>query len=217
MAIFALPTAAAIGASIGKSVTSLGTDALNSILSKNGVSPSFFSTFKFLSFLDNSTSQWKSRLATLRNYTPEQRISFYISKMMENGPFHGSCVQYAELFGTAYDGKSGLDDRGKVSVELLEVFNTLADEKYFKGKESAVDGHTYPRNRILNRLDLAPDYMQVLQQRQAASINTGTRGNQQTIKPTPEGTEKNNTMLYVGIGIVVAIVAVILISKSQKS
>jgi hypothetical protein len=212
MAIFALPTAASLASSIGKSVSSIGISALNSLLSKNGVSPDFFSKFKWLSFLDNSTSQWKSRLPTLRTYTPQERISFYIDKMMRNGPFHGSCVQYAELFGTSYDAKSGLDDRGKVPVELLELFNSLADEKYFKGKESAVDGWTYYRSGILNRLDIAPDYLQVLQQRETAS-----RNNQQTIKPTPEGTEKNNTMLYVGIGVALAIVAFILISQRKKS
>lgn len=208
MAIFALPTAAALT----KEATKVGTDIFNSILSKNGVSPSFFSTFKFLSFLDNSTSQWKSRLATLRGYSPEQRILFYIDKMQNNGPFHGSCVQYAELFGSAYDGKSGLDDRGKVSVELLEVFNILADEKYFKGKETAVDGHTYYRQFVMNRLDLAPDYAAVVQQRQAAS-----RANQPTIKPTPEGDQSsNNTVMYILIAVIVIGVIAFIVSKSKK-
>lgn len=209
MAIFALPTAA----SLTTAATKAGTDIFNSILSKNGVSPSFFSTFKFLSFLDNSTSQWKSRLATLRNYTPEQRILFYIDKMQNNGPFHGSCVQYAELFGTVYDGKTGIDDRGKVSVELLEVFNLLADEKYFKGKETAVDGHTYYRQFVMNRLDIAPDYQQVLQQRQAAS-----RSNQPTIKPTPEDTQDggNKTLIYIGIAVAVIILVAIIVTRSKN-
>lgn len=208
MAIFALPTAAALTSA----ATKAGTDIFNSILSKNGVSPSFFSTFKFLSFLDNSTSQWKSRLATLRNYTPEQRILFYIDKMQNNGPFHGSCIQYAELFGTAYDGKSGLDDRGKVSVELLEVFNILADEKYFKGNETAVDGHTYYRQFVMNRLDIAPDYAKVLQERQSAS-----RSNQPTIKPTPEDEPgSNKTLIYVGIGLAFVILIAIIVSRSNN-
>lgn len=208
MAIFALPSAAALTSA----ATKAGTDIFNSILSKNGVSPSFFSTFKFLSFLDNSTSQWKSRLATLRGYSPEQRILFYIDKMQNNGPFHGSCVQYAELFGSAYDGKSGLDDRGKVSVELLEVFNILADEKYFKGKETAVDGHTYYRQFVMNRLDLAPDYAAVVQQRQAAS-----RAKQPTIKPTPEGEQgSSKTMLYIGIAIAVIAIIILIVNRSKK-
>lgn len=209
MAIFALPTAAALS----KEATKVGTDIFNSILSKNGVSPSFFSTFKFLSFLDNSTSQWRSRLAKLREFTPEGRILFYIDKMQNNQPFHGSCVQYAELFGTSYDGKSGLDDRGKVSVELLEVFNLLADEKYFRGKETATDGHTYQRARILNRLDIAPDYAAVVQKRQAASMS-----NLEIAKITPEGvTDSNTNMIYILVALVVIGIIAFIVSKSKKA
>lgn len=209
MAIFALPTAAALTSA----ATKAGTDIFNSILSKNGVSPSFFSTFKFLRWADNSTSQWKSRLSELRTYTPEQRILFYIAKMQNNEAFHGSCVQYAELFGTSYDGKSGLDDRGKVSVELLEVFNLLADEKYFRGKETATDGHTYQRSRILNRLDIAPDYAAVLQKRQSSS-----RSNLETIKITPEAVSgSNSNLIYILISVVVIGVIAFIISKSKKA
>lgn len=209
MAIFALPTAAALS----KEVTKVGTDIFNSILSKNGVSPSFFAKFSFLKFADNSTSQWKSRLPTLRTFTPEGRILFYIDKMQNNGPFHGSCVQYAELFGTSYDGKSGLDDRGKVSVELLEIFNLLADEKYFRGKETATDGHTYERSRILNRLDIAPDYAAVVQKRQAAS-----RSNLEIAKITPEGdTNSNSNMIYILVALVVIGIIAFIVSKSKKA
>lgn len=209
MAIFALPTAAALS----KEATKVGTDIFNSILSKNGVSPSFFSTFKFLSFLDNSTSQWKSRLAKLRGFTPEGRILFYIDKMQNNGPFHGSCVQYAELFGTSYDGKSGLDDRGKVSVELLEIFNLLADEKYFRGKDTATDGHTYYRQFVMNRLDLAPDYAAVVQKRQSAS-----RSNLETIKITAEDvSDSNSNMIYILIALVVIGIIAFIVSKSKKA
>ncbi|WP_439516419.1 hypothetical protein [Sediminibacterium sp.] len=111
---------------------------------------------KLTAVFDNSTSRWKSRLPELKKLTPDQRIAFYINEMQQNKDFHGSVVQYAELFGKSPNGK-GVDDRGKVSYQLLKAFNELAELNYFKGAEYRDQGHRYWKKDILNDLSIAPD------------------------------------------------------------
>ncbi|BFG69610.1 hypothetical protein KACHI17_04910 [Sediminibacterium sp. KACHI17] len=111
---------------------------------------------KLTAVFDNSTSRWKSRLPELKKLTPDQRIAFYINEMQQNKDFHASVVQYAELFGKSPNGK-GIDDRGKVSYQLLKAFNDLADLNYFKGAEYRDQGFRYWKKDILNDLSIAPD------------------------------------------------------------
>jgi hypothetical protein len=122
----------------GKSgVTSLGKETLMAIASKNGVSPSFFESFKFLKFLDNSTGQWKSRFATMKNWTPDQRLTWYINEI-SNSDDPQNAIQYYELYGNHPERK--VDDRTKVSLDLALAFNQLILGKFWNGNENGAVG-----------------------------------------------------------------------------
>lgn len=188
----AVATASA-GASLIKSGITAGTQAakglIQSVFSKNGVSPSFFNTFGFLKFLDNSTSQWKSRLAQFRDWTPEQRIAWYIDRMNSGDNCHSAMVQYAEMFGNV---ASQIDDRGKVPYALANLFNEVAEQVYFKGSDRVQCGaFTYYKKDMLNDLTKTPDYAQAVQ-----SLREQTK-----ITPEPDSTTKKagSTILFLGL------------------
>lgn len=123
-----------------------GKQVLNALLTKEGVTPDFFSQFPFLTAFDNSTFKWKSRLPLLAKMTPNQRVAFYIQKMQDNAEFEDAPQQYFELFGRASGTKSGFSDVGQVSRDVAQLFNDTLNEKYFQGK-SVFNVRGVPRNR----------------------------------------------------------------------
>lgn len=181
----------------------VGTEAAKNlaaaIFSRNGVPASFFNRFQFLRFLDNSVGQWKSKSAAMRNWTPEQRISYYIDRINQGDSYHNAVQQYAELYGNAYIPSKGTpDDRGKVPVELLALFNELAEEKYFKGSDTVVDGgFTRYKSQVLNNLTTAPDYKQYVER---MKIQTPESGN-----VSKAGTNMLLTFAIVGAGLFFAL------------
>lgn len=179
--------------------TQAAKDLAAAIFSKNGVSPSFFNTFKFLRFLDNSVGQWKSKSAMMRNWTPEQRISYYIDQINQGASYHNAVQQYAELYGNAYIPSKGTpDDRGKVPVELLALFNELAEEKYFKGSDTIQDGgFTRYKSQVLNNLTTAPDYAQFVERMKITTPDGAT--------PSKAGTNMLLTFALVGAGLFFAL------------
>lgn len=122
-----------------------GKQVLNALLTKEGVTPDFFSQFPFLTAFDNSTFKWKSRLPLLAKMTPNQRVAFYIQKMQDNASFEDAPQQYFELFGRASGTKSGFSDIGQVSRDVAQLFNDTLNQKYFKGKSVFYVGNS-PRN-----------------------------------------------------------------------
>lgn len=122
-----------------------GKEVLNALLTKEGVTPDFFSQFPFLTAFDNSTFKWKSRLPLLAKMTPNQRVAFYIQKMQDNASFEDAPQQYFELFGRASGTKSGFSDIGQVSRDVAQLFNDTLNQKYFKGKSVFYVGNS-PRN-----------------------------------------------------------------------
>lgn len=123
-----------------------GKQVLNALLTKEGVTPDFFSQFPFLTAFDNSTFKWKSRLPLLAKMTPNQRVAFYIQKMQDNAEFEDAPQQYFELFGrSAGNTKSGFSDLGQVSRDVAQLFNDTLNQKYFKGKSVFYVGNS-PRN-----------------------------------------------------------------------
>lgn len=179
--------------------TQAAKDLAAAIFSKNGVSPSFFNTFRFLRFLDNSVGQWKSKSAMMRNWTPEQRISYYIDQINQGASYHNAVQQYAELYGNAYIPSKGTpDDRGKVPVELLALFNELAEEKYFKGSDTIQDGgFTRYKSQVLNNLTTAPDYAQFVERMKITTPDGAT--------PSKAGTNMLLTFALVGAGLFFAL------------
>jgi hypothetical protein len=123
-----------------------GTAVLNALLTKEGVTPDFFSQFPFLTAFDNSTFKWKSRLPLLAKMSPNQRVAFYIQKMQDNAEFEDAPQQYFELFGRASGTKSGFSDVGQVSRDVAQLFNDTLNQKYFQGK-SVFNVRGTPRNR----------------------------------------------------------------------
>lgn len=191
-----LALAATAKASLVKEGIQAGTDAakglIQSVFSANGVSPSFFNTFGFLKFLDNSTSQWKSRLAQFRNWSPEQRIAWYIDRMNSGDNCHSAMVQYAELFGNVFNGK-GIDDRGRVPFALANLFNEVAEQVYFKGSDRVQCGaFTYYKKDMLNDITKTPDYAQGLQSLREQTKITPETGTSTTSKA-------GSTLLFLGI------------------
>lgn len=122
-----------------------GKEVLNALLTKEGVTPDFFSQFPFLTAFDNSTFKWKSRLPLLAKMTPNQRVAFYIQKMQDNAEFEDAPQQYFELFGRSSGTKSGISDVGQVSKDVAKLFNDTLNEKYFKGS-SVYNVRNTPRN-----------------------------------------------------------------------
>ena len=123
-----------------------GKQVLNALLTKEGVTPDFFSQFPFLTAFDNSTFKWKSRLPLLSKMTPNQRVAFYIQKMQDNAEFEDAPQQYFELFGRSTGNtKSGFSDLGQVSRDVAQLFNDTLNQKYFKGKSVFYVGNS-PRN-----------------------------------------------------------------------
>ena len=120
-------------------------EVLNALLTKEGVTPDFFSQFPFLTAFDNSTFKWKSRLPLLAKMTPNQRVAFYIQKMQDNAEFEDAPQQYFELFGRSSGTKSGFSDIGQVSRDVAQLFNDTLNQKYFKGKSVFYVGNS-PRN-----------------------------------------------------------------------
>lgn len=138
----------------GINLTDTGVQLLNALLSKQGVSPDFFSNFPFLTAFDNSTFKWKSRLPLLEKMPPNQRVSYYIQRMQEGAPFEDAPQQYFELFGRSSGTKSGTSDVGKVSKDVAKLFNDTLNEKYFKGKNVFMVGNS-PRNLFDYTIDLS--------------------------------------------------------------
>ena len=121
-------------------------EVLNALLTKEGVTPDFFSQFPFLTAFDNSTFKWKSRMPLLVKMTPNQRVAFYIQKMQDNAEFEDAPQQYFELFGRSSGTKSGISDVGQVSKDVAQLFNDTLNQKYFQGK-SVFNVRGVPRNR----------------------------------------------------------------------
>lgn len=139
---------------------------LQSMFSKQGVSPSFFETFSFLKFLDNSTGQWKSRLGTLKKMTPDQRACWYIDLINSQGKFHDA-VQYHEMF---YNMTDQIDDRGKVSYVPAMALNGLILYKFFDGdKNKTVMDGPFPHTGAQLTIDVSrcPDYATAVQEKQS--------------------------------------------------
>lgn len=119
-----------------------GKQVLNALLTKEGVTPDFFSQFPFLTAFDNSTFKWKSRLPLLAKMTPNQRVAFYIQKMQDGATFEDAPQQYFELFGRSSGTKSGFSDVGQVSKDVAELFNGYVNKYYFKNKDVFNVGNT---------------------------------------------------------------------------
>lgn len=117
-------------------------EVLNALLTKEGVTPDFFSQFPFLTAFDNSTFKWKSRLPLLAKMTPNQRVAFYIQKMQDGATFEDAPQQYFELFGRSSGTKSGFSDVGQVSKDVAELFNGYLNKYYFKNKDVFNVGNT---------------------------------------------------------------------------
>lgn len=172
---------------------------------------------KLTKVFDNSTSKWKSRLPELMKLTPDQRISFYINEMLQRKPFHGSVVQYAELFGNAYNGGKGTDDRGKVSYSLLKEFNDLVESVYFRGSDTYKDGHVYSKKSVMNDLTRAVDYAK--QQTVFFSRTDPKNGIFSTTPNVDESTTKKagfNFIPLILIGIVATLLGLILKPKKGR-
>ena len=123
-----------------------GKEVLNALLTKEGVTPDFFSQFPFLTAFDNSTFKWKSRMPLLVKMTPNQRVAFYIQKMQDGAEFEDAPQQYFELFGRSSGTKSGISDVGQVSRDVAQLFNDTLNQKYFQGK-SVFNVNGSPRNK----------------------------------------------------------------------
>jgi hypothetical protein len=165
-----------------------GKEVLNALLTKEGVTPDFFSQFPFLTAFDNSTFKWKSRMPLLVKMTPNQRVAFYIQKMQDNAEFEDAPQQYFELFGRASGTKSGISDVGQVSRDVAQLFNDTLNQKYFQGK-SVFNVNGSPRNKT--------DYsINTLISKAPLSSGTGGSGN------GGSGTQKSGINIGLTLGLV---------------
>jgi hypothetical protein len=162
-----------------------GKEVLNALLTKEGVTPDFFSQFPFLTAFDNSTFKWKSRMPLLVKMTPNQRVAFYIQKMQDNAEFEDAPQQYFELFGRASGTKSGISDVGQVSKDVAQLFNDTLNQKYFQGK-SVFNVRGVPRNRTDYSINTLIS---------KAPLSSGTGGS---------GTQKAGMNIAVTLGLVAA-------------
>jgi hypothetical protein len=141
-----------------------GKEVLNALLTKEGVTPDFFSQFPFLTAFDNSTFKWKSRLPLLAKMSPNQRVAFYIQKMQDGAEFEDAPQQYFELFGRSSGTKSGFSDVGQVSKDVAQLFNGYVNKYYFKNKDIFNVGNTtrnksdYTINTLFSKPSLSNDF-----------------------------------------------------------
>jgi len=113
----------------------VGSEAFKIIFSAGGVSPSFFNTFSFLSFLDNSTGQWKSKSAKMRGWTPPQRLAWYLDQMKKNDAFTNA-RQYIGLY-TDYGGNPHkvVNDSSAIPYDMALLFNSIVIANCFVEKD----------------------------------------------------------------------------------
>lgn len=138
----------------GTLLTSTGLDKL---FSKNGVDSSFFSKFPFLNFLDNSTHQWKSRVAMLRNLTPDQILSWYLKGQMSGNFDVIDAEQYANQWSHKPDIDKVRNNDQNVSFDLAAAYNQLLENKYFKGN-NIVPGTNWSREDLMIPLSTTQGY-----------------------------------------------------------
>ena len=166
-----------------------GIKNLISLAASVNISPGFFSTLPFLKFLDNSTGQWKSTYAHVKNLTPVERILFYMERMTRGEDCTKTAIQYSELFGASRKPEnSSINDVGSIPVAVLEEFNRMANELYFKGSDTMQCGKwPYPKSYVLQDLRTAPDFGYTPQPTPKGDL------------PGPDGEPgKDNTLLYLG-------------------
>lgn len=165
------------------------------LFSAAGVSPSFFSTFSFLKFLDNSEHQWKSRLATMKSWDANKRIAWYIDRLTNGGGDEQDAIQYSEMFGTRHE---QIDDTASVDFNLAARFNQIVLQKFLGGNPNNTMGFwKLPGNTILcdlskavNRPTLSPE-----------EIEAVTKATEE--QPDQDDTQTNNkkkTLTYLGLG-----------------
>lgn len=126
-------------------------EALFQVFGKSGVKPGIFAKYQFLAILDSSTGKWKSRSAFLQDYTPNERIAFYIEAMQSNEDCTKTIIQYPELYyHQQLPGKGTPSDVGKVDAKLLATYNLLVERNYLKGADSFQCGKwVYPKSYLI--------------------------------------------------------------------
>lgn len=118
----------------GQLLTQLGLDKL---FTQAGVDSSFFSQYPFFSFLDNSTHQWKSRVAKLRNLPADQILAWYLKGQQDGGFDIIDAEQYANQWSHKPDPDKVINNDSNVTYELAAAYNRLLEDKYFKGRDIA--------------------------------------------------------------------------------
>jgi hypothetical protein len=114
---------------------------------------------------DNSTNKWKSRLQSLKNLTPDERLAWYIKKIVESNDMQDA-IQYAELFGNMANNSLGIDDRGKVSFKYAKLFNDVVN-KFRATSPNGLGVWNIPYDNVLINLSTTVN-------QQDTGIDTGT-------------------------------------------
>ena len=157
----------------------LGSTGVLAVFSKAGVSPSFFDSFSFLSFLDNSVDHWKSRAAKFKSWTANQILAYYVSLINRSNPNFEDIQQFAQLYLNLHN-----NDQGKFQYDIVpqldygaaQVYNALVDKALFPNGQSTWTGHgneTYYKSELEIPLSRTKGYNPLTN---IFSTNTTTQG-----------------------------------------
>ena len=160
----------------------LGQTGILDIFSASGVSPSFFSSFGFLSFLDNSVDHWKSRAAKFKSWTPSQILAYYVSLINKPNPNFEDIQQFAQLFLNLHN-----NDQGKLQFliapqldyKAAQVYNAIVEKVLFPNNANLFDrgnGEKYYKTELTIPLSQTKGYNPLTNIFQTSSTNTTTAG-----------------------------------------
>ena len=143
----------------GEVLNALG---INDIFSKAGVKPSFFQTFAFLSFLDNSTNHWKSRVAKMKNWTPNQILAYYVDLANKANGDTQDIKQFFELYLDENHGHSfQYNIAPLLDFNAAEVYNTIIEKRLFSNNANNWtdrQGHIYTKSQLTIPLNQTKGY-----------------------------------------------------------
>ena len=207
-----------------------------SVLSANGVSADFFKKYPIASFLDNSTTHWKSRQPALLEMTPTQRIGWYINGIKDGKMGFNDAVQYQEFFGDPKadfnHNKHISDDSVKLTYQIASTWNSMMRKIADQNTQTFIwnDGnghHEKPLSWLSIDVTKTIDYPQVeasvkeqLAAKKASDIKVANDAAQLKLlqdldkKITPIDATSDYTKYYlIGGGVLILAIGVVLIIK----
>jgi hypothetical protein len=169
-------------------------------------------TNTLFAMVDNSTGKWKSRLQLLKNYSPAERLAWYIEKI--SGGDQWAAVQYAEMFGNRAD---QIPDSGSLTYDQKRMFNEVATRVLFpNGAQTYTNGWTYDRNYVLFPLPATPPAGSVWSETAPTTPGSTPPTGPADLPPGSKDPTKSNmgsTILWLGL----AGAAFMLISGGRKN